>query len=66
MAGTADIDGHAILLERLVAQMDDRLAALPDRVDKLEPTPSTRLFVVVLEEFPGLLRAAGALPKPAR
>ncbi|WP_130288433.1 hypothetical protein [Pseudonocardia sediminis] len=66
MAGTADIEGHALLLERLVALMDERLAALPERVDKLEPSPSMPLFVVVLEEFPGLLRAAGALSKPAR
>lgn len=64
--GTADLEAHAAILERLVGVMDTRLAALPDRVDKLNPTPALPLFLVVVEEFPGLLRAAGSLPKPAR
>ncbi|WFG44998.1 hypothetical protein [Pseudonocardia alni] len=64
--GTADLEEHATLLERLVGVMDDRLAALPDRTDKLDPTPDRPLFLVVVEEFPGLLRAAAGLPKPGR
>lgn len=64
--GTADLEEHAALMERLVGVMDERLAALPDRVDKIEPSPAAPLFVVVVEEFPGLLRAAGAMPKPGR
>lgn len=64
--GTADLEEHATLLERLVGVMGDRLAALPDRTDKLDPTPDRPLFLVVVEEFPGLLRAAAGLPKPGR
>lgn len=64
--GTADLEEHATLLERLVGVMDDRLAALPDRTDKLAPTPERPLFLVVVEEFPGLLRAAAGLLKPGR
>jgi len=65
-SGTADLEEHASLLERLVGVMDARLASLPDRVDQLAPSPERPLFLVVMEEFPGLLRAAGSLPKPAR
>ncbi|WP_226350306.1 hypothetical protein [Pseudonocardia sp. ICBG601] len=64
--GTADLEAHATLLERLVGVMDERLATLPDRTGKLDPTSDRPLFVVVVEEFPGLLRAAAGLPKAAR
>lgn len=65
-AGTADLAAHADQLEQLVAEMDRRLSAMPRGVDKLDPTPATPLLLVVLEEFPGLLRAAAALGKPER
>ncbi|WP_433782443.1 FtsK/SpoIIIE domain-containing protein [Actinomycetospora sp. CA-101289] len=65
-AGTADLDAHAAVLEELVAEMDRRLANMPRGVDKLDPTAAVPLLLVVLEEFPGLLRAAGSLPKPAK
>jgi S-DNA-T family DNA segregation ATPase FtsK/SpoIIIE len=66
VAGTADLQAHAVLLEDLVAEMDRRLEAIPLRRDKIEPSPETPTVLVVLEEFPGLLRAADALPKPKR
>lgn len=65
-AGTADLEEHAAVLERLVAEMDRRLADMPLGVDKLDPTVERPLLLVVLEEFPGLLRAAASLPKPAK
>ncbi|GAA4759256.1 hypothetical protein [Actinomycetospora chibensis] len=66
VVGTGDIGAHAVLLEGLVAEMDRRLAAIPPREDRIEPTPATPTVLVVLEEFPGLLRAADSLPKPKR
>jgi len=64
--GTHDIAAHAAQLERLVADMDHRLEHIPSRRDHITPTPTTPMIVVVLEEFPGLLRAADALPKPGK
>ena len=66
VTGTHDLEAHAVLLEDLVAEMDRRLATIPPRRDKIEPTPATPTVLVVLEEFPGLLRAADGLPKPKR
>ncbi|GAA4753143.1 hypothetical protein [Actinomycetospora chibensis] len=66
VVGTGDVPAHAVLLEDLVSEMDRRLATIPPRRDKIEATPTTPLMLVVLEEFPGLLRAADALPKPKR
>ena len=65
-AGTADLEAHAVILERLVGDMDRRLTDMPLGVDKLTPTPDRPLMFVVMEEWPGLLRAAGSLPKPPR
>lgn len=47
--GTQDITAHLELLRRLVAEMDRRIAALPDRVDLLTPTVDTPLLLVVLK-----------------
>jgi len=62
--GTQDITAHLELLRRLVAEMDRRIAALPDRVDLLTPTVDTPLLLVVLEEFAGLIKLASTLPAP--
>ena len=62
--GSGDLEAHAVLLEDLVAEMDRRLTTIPPRCDRITPTATTPTVLVVLEEFPGLLRAAGALPKP--
>ena len=64
--GTDDLEEHAALLEDLVGVMDARLADIPPRQDKVTPTSETPTVLVVLEEFPGLLRAADALPRPKR
>jgi S-DNA-T family DNA segregation ATPase FtsK/SpoIIIE len=61
--GTASIAAHAGLLRRLVAEMDARIAKLPDDTDHLLPTPDLPLIMVWLEEYVGLLRAASAEPK---
>lgn len=66
VTGTADLEAHARLLEDLVAEMDRRLEQIPTRCDRITPTPTTPLVVVVLEEVPGLFRAADSLPKPKR
>ena len=66
VTGTGDIGAHADLLEDLVAEMDRRLTTIPPRRDKVEPSPGTPTILVVLEEFPGLLRAAESLPKPPK
>lgn len=56
--GTRSLESHALVLERLVAEMDDRLSALPPGTDKVTISPDTPLMLAVLEEYPGLLRAA--------
>ena len=66
VTGTGDLEAHARLLEDLVAEMDRQLTTIPPRCDKVTPTATTPTRVVVLEEFPGLLRAADAQPKPKR
>jgi S-DNA-T family DNA segregation ATPase FtsK/SpoIIIE len=61
--GTKDLEAHASMLEDLAAEMDRRLDAMPPRQDKVRPTVQNPLVLVVLEEFPGLLRAAQAKDK---
>jgi hypothetical protein len=63
VTGTRDLLAHVAMLDRLVAEMDRRLDAMPPRADKVVPTVGTPLVLVVLEEFPGLLRAAQASDK---
>lgn len=63
--GTRDVVAHVALLARLVEEMDRRIEGLPDRVDKLSLFSIEQpLIVVVLEEFPGLVRLASSLPTP--
>lgn len=52
------------MIEALVAEMDHRLSSTPRGRDKLDPNPAPPLVLAVLEEFPGVPRAATALPKP--
>ena len=61
--GTHDLETHALMLEALVAEMDRRLATIPPRCDTVTAGPATPTVLVVLEEFPGLLRAAATVPK---
>lgn len=53
-----DPDAHIALLRRLVDTMDQRIRTLPPRRDQVEISESCPLVVVVLEEYPGLIRAA--------
>jgi hypothetical protein len=61
VAGTADVDAHVDLLQRLVDTMDQRIAHLPPRRDQVDIGEGCPLIVAVLEEYAGLIRAAGAL-----
>ncbi len=63
VTGTRDLEAHAAMLDALASEMDRRLDAMPPRHDKIRPTAQTPLMLVVLEEFPGLLRAAQAKDK---
>ena len=63
VTGSRDLAAHAELLDRLVAWMDDRLDAMPARQDSIIPSTTNPLVLVVLEEFPGLVRAATANDK---
>ncbi|SFO52751.1 DNA segregation ATPase FtsK/SpoIIIE, S-DNA-T family [Pseudonocardia ammonioxydans] len=59
-SGLADVDAHEKALRRVVEAMDDRIRELPDDRDTLDVTPARPLLVVVLEEYPGLLRVLDA------
>lgn len=60
--GTRDMERHALVLERLVAEMDKRIEWLAGSgVDKFETFDADLpVLVVILEEWPGLLSAAKA------
>lgn len=63
--GSGNVTEHLELLRRLVAEMDRRITELPARSDTLTTfSAQSPLLVVVLEEFPGLLRLASTLPTP--
>lgn len=56
--GLADVERHAVLLDELVSDMDQRLATLPAGVDQVTVSEGEPLVLVVLEEWSGLIRAA--------
>lgn len=58
VAGTANPDDHVACLEQLVDLMDNRIATLAPRRDQVDIGEGCPLMVYVLEEYPGLLRAA--------
>lgn len=64
VTGMSDLDAHAQLLEHLVDEMDARIASMPARADAVQPDDGCPLLVVVLEEYPGLIRAVSQVPKP--
>ncbi|GAA1399513.1 hypothetical protein GCM10009613_55180 [Pseudonocardia kongjuensis] len=59
-AGLTDLDAHEKVLRAVVDEMDDRIRDLPDDRDQIEIGPARLLIVVVLEEYPGLLRVLDA------
>ena len=63
VVGSRDLVAHADHLDRLMVWMDERLDGMPPRRDSITPTAQNPLVLVVLEEFPGLLRAAQAKDK---
>lgn len=58
--GLANLAAVETLLVRLVAEMDTRIAAMPADRDRVELGPDRPVLLVVLEEYPGLLRALDA------
>lgn len=58
--GTASPAAHVDTLEALTAAMDARIGAIPAGRDAVELGPTCPLLVVVLEEYPGLLRTLDA------
>ncbi|MGH3897967.1 MAG: FtsK/SpoIIIE domain-containing protein [Pseudonocardiaceae bacterium] len=56
----ADVTSHADLLADLVAEMDRRMTAIPDRCDVLPLTVAHPMVFVVLEEWLALLGLTGA------
>jgi DNA segregation ATPase FtsK/SpoIIIE-like protein len=58
VSGTADPDDHVASLEKLVELMDQRIETLPPRRDQVDIDAGCPLIFYVLEEYPGLLRAA--------
>lgn len=59
-SGLRDLEAHTDLLGRLVDEMDQRITDLPAHRDTLDVHAACPLLVVVLEEYPGLLRAVDA------
>lgn len=57
VSGTANMNEHIKLLEKLVDEMDLRCTSIPVRKDQVEIGPDCPLIFFVLEEYPGLLRA---------
>ncbi|MCX6463785.1 MAG: FtsK/SpoIIIE domain-containing protein [Pseudonocardiales bacterium] len=60
VCGLADLHRVETVLADLVAAMDARLAAMPVHLDVVPLDAATPLLLVVLEEYPGLLRALDA------
>lgn len=60
VSGTADAaDRYTAVLRALVDDMDDRIANLPPRCDRMPISGATPLRLVVLEELPGISRNTG-------
>ncbi|OJY53541.1 hypothetical protein [Pseudonocardia sp. 73-21] len=63
VSGLADLAAHEALLRRLVDEMDRRVRELPTDRDTIAVDLERPMLVVVLEEYPGLLRAVDAAEK---
>lgn len=57
VCGLGDLHRVEAVLTDLVTEMDRRLSAMPAHLDVLPLGPTAPLLAVVLEEYPGLLRA---------
>lgn len=55
--GMANPAAHADVLERLVRRMDARIAELPEGADRVGIGPDQPLVLVVMEEYPSLVKA---------
>lgn len=58
--GLRDLPAIETLLTRLVTDMDDRITGLPADRDTADLSPALPCVLVVLEEWPGVLRALDA------
>lgn len=63
--GMADPVAHVDVLERLVQRMDARIAGLPEGADRVEIGPDQPLTLVVMEEYPSLVKALKTAHKAA-
>jgi S-DNA-T family DNA segregation ATPase FtsK/SpoIIIE len=63
VSGSADVEAHVAMLERLVVQMNERLALMPEDADVIETHAGLPLVLCVIEEYPGLLQLADATDK---
>lgn len=63
VCGTADPGRYLVVLDRLVVEMDRRIAAMPAGRDRVELGEHCPLLLVVLEEYPGVLRLADTAGK---
>lgn len=63
VTGLADPEAHVAMLERAVAELDRRLQDLPRDTDRVRTGPDLPLWFVVVEEWPGALRAADQVSK---
>jgi S-DNA-T family DNA segregation ATPase FtsK/SpoIIIE len=52
----SDVESHLALLQRLVAEMERRLTAMPANLDVLPLSNENPLILVVLEEYPALIQ----------
>lgn len=59
--GTADPAAHVAMLETLIVEMDRRVSTLPPGSDSVTVNRACPVVVVVLEEYPGLLRLLDAV-----
>ena len=65
--GTGDPARYVLALDQVVRQMDKRIAQLPAGRDSVQLGPDCPILLVVLEEYPGVLRLADGLdPKLGR
>lgn len=62
-SGVGDPGAHEAVLQRLVDEMDERIATLPEDADQLTVTRELPLRVVVLEELAGLYRVLDTTDK---
>ena len=57
----SDVEKHLTVLRAVEVELDERLTMMPERSDVLPVSDAHPVFVLILEEFAGLLRLAAGL-----